>query len=482
MQETRDYILLYVNGNRLKIYGDDIFQPLADFLRYGLQITGTKVVCSEGDCGSCTVVQGKPENAKIMYQIVNSCIKYMYQLDCSHIITIEGLHKNGSLNPVQEAMVKNQGTQCGFCTPGFVVAMTAMFENRESLNQHDLKEGLTGNLCRCTGYEPIIKAGMAVDSAGISKFDSLYPPAEIAGDLQKYSQVPVLVKTTEKTFFNPVTVEEAVKFRKENETAVIVSGGTDISVQLNKKMRDPQIILSVGSIDQLNELKIENETLVAGAKISLSQIEAFIENRVPEFYNILKVFGSPQIKNAGTLAGNIANASPIADTIPFLFVMNAEIELTGVNSVRKVNINNFYKGYKVLDMKPDEIITRVFVPLDKPDETLKLYKVSKRKDLDISTFTTAILMKEQAGKIENINIAFGGVAATVLRLPETETFLKGKYFTEANFREAGKIARNEISPISDVRGSKDFRWLLAENIFMKFYFECLEEDKVLCQP
>jgi xanthine dehydrogenase small subunit len=481
MQDLRDYILLYINGKPVKVSKENAFQPLSDFLRYEKQFTGTKVVCSEGDCGSCTVVQGKLENDKINYQIVNSCIKYMYQLDCTHIITVEGLKNNGALNPVQEAMVKHQGTQCGFCTPGFIVAMTNMFEKKDKLNQYDFKEGLTGNLCRCTGYEPIIKAGMSVDSAEISKFDQLYPPVEIVANLKKAAGTPVMIKTAEKTFFNPVTIESAVKFKNENENVVIVSGGTDVSVQLNKRMRDPEILMNTGSIAQMDELKIENDTLIAGAKISLSQIENLIENRVPEFYKILKVFGSPQIKNAGTIAGNIANASPIADTIPYLFVMDAEIELTGINSTRRVNINNFYKGYKILDLNKDEMITRVFVPLDKADETLKLYKVSKRKDLDISTFTAAILLKEKEGKIENINIAFGGVGPTVIRMPKTEEFLKGKFFTETNLREAGKIARSEITPISDVRGSKDFRLLLAENILMKFYFECLEEDKVLCQ-
>ncbi len=239
--------------------------------------------------------------------------------------------------------------------------------------------------------------------------------------------------------------------------------------------------MSTWGIDSLKDLKIENDKLIVGSRVTLSELETFIKDLYPSFYDVLNVFGSPQIRNSGTLAGNIANASPIADTIPFLFVMNAELELSGSNGFRTININNFYKGYKSLDLNNDEFISKITIPLLKNNEKLKLYKVSKRKDLDISTFTASFLMKVNEGKIESINIAFGGVGPIIIRLKKTEEFLKGKFLNEENFIQAGLMSTQEITPISDVRGSKDFRFQLAKNIMKKFYFECLEEEAVLCQ-
>jgi xanthine dehydrogenase small subunit len=221
----------------------------------------------------------------------------------------------------------------------------------------------------------------------------------------------------------------------------------------------------------MNEVSLEKESLMVGGKVTLSSLEHKIKELVPEFHKILDVFGAPQIKNAGTLAGNIANGSPIGDSIPFLMVMEAEVELTGVNGTRWVNMNHLYKGYRSLDLYPDELITRICIPLPKATDHLKLYKVSKRKNLDISTFTAAIWLQQSGNIITDVRVAFGGVGPVVLRLPQTETFLRGKGVTEETFRKAGQLARTEITPISDVRGSQVYRLQLAENILSKFYFE-----------
>lgn len=477
---TRNYILTYINGKQYKITGKYAFNPLSDFLRYDLQLVGTKIVCSEGDCGSCTVVQGKLKNGKPEYKIINSCIKYMHQLDCSHIITVEGLKDNWKINPVQESMVNHHGSQCGFCTPGFVVAMTTLFENKIHLDHNDLKRGLTGNLCRCTGYQQIIEAGTDVNGNEIKKFDMIYPPENVFKSFSEVSEIPVLIESDGKKVFIAGSVAEAVSFKSQNNNTVIVSGGTDTGVQLNKKLREAEVILDISSLKELNEINTENDYISVGAGVTLSRLMEYSESLYPEFHSLLKVFGSPQIRNSGTIGGNIANASPIADTVPFLFVIDAELELTGSNGKRKVKISDFYKGYKVFDLNKDEIITKVYIPLLKNDYNLKLFKVSKRKDLDIATFTAAFMYKEIQGKIEDINISYGGVAPVVLRLPKTEGFLRGKTASESDFRKAGRIACDEIYPISDVRGSKDFRSQLAENIMMKFYFECFEKEKVLC--
>jgi len=227
-------------------------------------------------------------------------------------------------------------------------------------------------------------------------------------------------------------------------------------------------MLSLTKIDALNSLGEENGHIAVGANVSLTSFEEFIRDRIPELYRILHVFGSPQIKNAGTLVGNIANGSPIGDTLPYLFVADAQLEIAGTAGTRLVPINSFYLGYKQFDLRAEEIITRVFVPI--VNDTLKLYKVSRRRDLDISAFTAAIRLRVN-GHIEEARIAYGGVAPTVVRLPKTESFLTGKAPTLDVFERAGELARSEVKPISDVRGSAAYRSQLAENIMCKFWHE-----------
>ncbi|MFN4149584.1 MAG: xanthine dehydrogenase small subunit [Candidatus Sericytochromatia bacterium] len=482
MSNSRNYILLYINGKKTKITGDLVFKSLSDFLRYEKQLVGTKVVCAEGDCGSCTVVHGRLENNKINYKPVTSCIKYIYDLDCTHIITVEGLKSNGCMNPIQESMVKNHGAQCGFCTPGIVVAMTSLLQNKEDLSLGEIKEGLSGNLCRCTGYESIVKSCMDVAKTDIKNFDELYNQQEIIEEIKKVKKIPVVIEHEDRIFFGPNNVYEAFEFKKTHLDGLsIISGGTDISLQFNKGIRHAKVIMSTQGIDSLKELKVEGDNLIVGSRVTLTELEEFTKDLYPDFSNMLKVFGSPQIRNSGTLAGNIANASPIADTLPFLYVMDALVDLSGSNGTRTVNINDFYKGYKILDLKPDEIITKITIPLLKENQTLKVYKISKRKDLDISTFTAGFLMTKNQEKIESIKIALGGVGPMVIRAKQAEEFLKDKNLTQENIKEAGKLAKNEIAPISDVRGSKEFRLQLAENIMKKFYFDCMEKDSLICQ-
>lgn len=481
MEKSRNYVSFYINGKKHKATGENVFKSLSDYLRYEKQQVGTKVVCAEGDCGSCTIAFGRIKENKFEYQNINSCIKYVYQLDGTHVISVEGLKSNSCLTAVQECMVNEHGTQCGFCTPGFVVAMTTLYENQDKLSPKDLKDGLAGNLCRCTGYDSIIKAGLNIDSKKVSKYETLYPSKDMIDELKKDFETPIYIEYEDKKFFSPVEISQAINFKNENNNVTIVSGGTDISVQVNKKMRDPDTIMSIASVKDLNEVKVEKDFISFGSRVTLTKLEEYCIEFYPEFADILKVFGSPQIKNSATLSGNIANASPIADTTPFLFIMNAELELTGLNGSRKVNINNFYKGYKVLDLAKDEMITRVFIPILKDNEKLKLYKISKRRDLDISTFTAAFKLVEENNIIKEINIAYGGVGPTILRLKETEEFLKGKELNPTNMNEAGKIAIKEITPISDVRGSKDFRLQLAENILMKLYFDLQDKGEKVCQ-
>jgi len=472
---VRDHILIHINGREHRIEGDAAFETLANYLRQGVGATGTKIVCEEGDCGACTVLTRRA--AADDYRPVNSCILNLAQLDGSSIVTVEGLsevktvsrgdaetrredHRENVLHPVQAAMVQCHGAQCGYCTPGFVVAMAGMFETCDRVNEKQVRDGLTGNLCRCTGYEPIIKAALAVDGAPAAKMRERYPSLPDANDSVQVG-----------TFCAPATLDEAIAFKREHSGCTIVQGGTDVGVWVNKRNYAARAMLSLAKIDSLRELREEDGTIVAGANTTLADFETFIADRIPELAGILAIFGSPQIKNAGTLVGNIANGSPIGDTLPYLFVAGAMLEMNA--GTRSVPIDRFYLGYRKFDLQPGEIITRVRLSIVR--DTLKLYKVSRRKDLDISAFTAAIRLAMTGDHIDRAGIAYGGVAPTVVRLPRTEAFLAGKTATLDTFEQAGRIARTEIKPISDVRGSADYRLQLAENIMAKFWYEVFGE-------
>jgi xanthine dehydrogenase small subunit len=447
----RDHIVFAINGREHRIGGREIYATLANWLRYDACATGTKIVCEEGDCGACTVLIRRSKHEEFVP--VNSCILSLCQLDGASIVTVEGLR----MNAVQQSMIAHHGAQCGYCTPGFVVAMSGLFETCDRVTEKQVRDGLTGNLCRCTGYEPIIKAALAVDGKSMPKMREVYPEVPDAKDAVRIEN-----------FFAPTTLADAVRFKADNPGCTILQGGTDVGVWINKRRFQLPAMLLLGKIAALGQLSEKQNQIAAGANVSLAAFEQFIEKRIPELYRILNIFGSPQIKYAGTLVGNIANGSPIGDTLPYLFVADAQLEIAGSKGTRTVPINSFYRGYKKFDLQPDEIITRVFVPV--VDDTVKLYKVSRRKDLDISAFTAAIRMRMN-GRIEDVRIAYGGVAPTVIRLPKTESFLEGKPPSREVFERAGEIARGEIKPISDVRGSADYRLQLAENILCKFWHE-----------
>jgi xanthine dehydrogenase small subunit len=478
----RDYILFHVNGKEHRARGREVFTTLSNWLRYDVGATGTKIVCEEGDCGACTVLVAGDD----WYAPVNSCIQSLWQLDGASIVTVEGLSLDGQLNPVQEAMVQCHGAQCGYCTPGFVVAMAGLFEGYgppgacsrneppqhrgEKLTEKQVRDGLTGNLCRCTGYEPIIKAALAIDETAMPGLATRYGYGPATPD-------SVLIEAEGRTFFAPATLKEAIEFKASHPGCTIVQGGTDVGVWINKRGFAPATMLSLRKIAELTSLTAASETsdekkrgevpgtITAGANVTLADFERFIEHRIPQLFAILNIFGSPQIKNAGTLVGNIANGSPIGDTLPFLFVAGAELELAGLNGTRRVPVESFYLGYRKLDLRGDEIITRVIIP--PVSDTLRLYKVSRRKDLDISAFTAAIRLRIVDHTIADARVAYGGVGPIVIRMPKTEQFLAGKPLRLETFERAGSIAASEVSPISDVRGSREYRLLLAENVMAK---------------
>ena len=455
-----------INGRQHEVAGPAAFQTLANYLR-DQGATGTKIVCAEGDCGSCTVLVRRGGSD---FQAVNSCIQSLAQLDECSIVTVEGIASGAALHPVQQSMIDHYGSQCGYCTPGFVVAMAGLTEGGKPLDEQAVRDGLTGNLCRCTGYEPIVKAALATDASKAPRLCDRYPAMNHDGEA-------VLLEAEGRTFFAPVSLDDAIRFKREHAAATIVQGGTDVGVWVNKRNFAASALLSLAKIAELDAIVADDAQIAVGANASLTALEAAVRERIPELHGILKIFGSPQIRNAGTLVGNIANGSPIADTLPYLFVAGAELEIAGRSSRRRVPVERFYRGYKTFDLEPDEIITRVFVPTvtSRKDRVLRLYKVSRRTDLDISAFTAAILLRIDGERIAGARVAYGGVAPVVMRMPRLEAFLTGTPGELETFEAAGAVARGEVSPISDVRGSREYRLQLCENILPKFYFDAFTE-------
>ena len=473
----RDHLLLFINGQRHEVRGRDAFLSLSDYLRLRCGLVGTKIVCSEGDCGACTTLIGRQRGreAAFNYKPVDSCIQFLFQLDGAHVVTVEGFRRDGTLSGVQQAMVDCHGSQCGFCTPGFVMSMTGLLEEESTLEESHLRTGLTGNLCRCTGYTPILEAGMKCNEAEHQRLGELYQATPMIAELQPHASEPVRIDTVaygeQQIACCPTTLDDALDFLAAHPTAAIVAGATDIGVRANKAHKLPPTILDLNRIAELDFVAVDSGVVRCGARASWTALLNAFRQQAPEFARILQLFGAPQIRHVGTIAGNIANASPIADSLPFLFVMEATLVLASQSGRREVNINEFYHGYKKLDLKPGELIVEVRIPLPAADELLQLYKVSRRRDLDISGFTAAVRMQLDGESIKQASIAFGAVGPTVLRAKQTERFLVGEPLTLETMQTAGDIAVSEVTPIDDVRGSAEYRRQLTRNVLLKFYHQ-----------
>jgi xanthine dehydrogenase small subunit len=345
-----------------------------------------------------------------------------------------------------------------------VVSLYDTMQREGKLTAHSARRGLVGNLCRCTGYDSIIKAAIETDTTNLKPLD------HDGSALATVAKEEVSIATKDFRFFKPASLQSALRFRSENPNCLIVSGATDLGVQCNKGTRKLSVVLSTHGILELNSIVVSKDFMRIGAGVTLTKLEETSADCLPELSRFLAYFGSPLIKNAGTLAGNLVNGSPIADTVPALFALDAEIEIASVSGTRKVNIHNFYTGYRKTVLTPQEMVTSIRIPLPDKNDIFKLYKISRRKDLDIASFGAAVWMRRN-GIIDDIRIAYGGVAPTVVRVGAAESILRGKTATLELFEEAGRAARDAVAPISDVRGSSDYRLALAENILVKFWHD-----------
>jgi xanthine dehydrogenase small subunit len=477
--KTRDHIVFYLNGRRIEVRGADALKPLAHLLRYQFGLPGTKVVCSEGDCGACTVLIAPFRQAEIQkFRSINACIAPAYSLDLCHVVTVEGLAIGGELSTVQQAMVDNHGGQCGYCTPGFVCAMTVLAEDclaeNKIISEKRARNYLTGNLCRCTGYEPILKAATAIELDKVISLSRYVSQASIE-DFSALSSFDILIQDQNFELNMPGTLTQAVRLKKQSPELRIVGGATDLGVLLNKDKLKLVKVMSLAHVSELEQIQHSGNKIVVGATVTLATLESVLRQQCSELQGIIKVFASPQIKNAGTLVGNVVNASPIADTIPALMVLEGKVIVSSGAGARQIPITEFYKGYKQLDLAADEIVTHIEFEIPSATQVFKLYKVAPRKDLDISVVTCALLFTLKNKKIEAARLAFGGVGPTVLRLSKLEAKLIGQDFSSEVFVQLGLDVEKEIAPISDLRGTKEFRLQLAKNLLKKCYREVSAE-------
>lgn len=456
---------------------DDIAPSLTvlQFLRLTMVQTGTKEGCASGDCGACTVVVGECVNEAMIYKAINACITPMATLHGKQLITVEYLASGERLHPVQQAMVDCHGSQCGFCTPGFVMSLYAWWRAVKSgvidADRHSIDIALSGNLCRCTGYQPILRA--AQQALADQESDAVdRQQAEVMAQLQAIHAQPAgFVRALNTHFFIPNDCTALVQCLKDYPTAQLVAGATDLGLEITQALKTPTVLIYTGNVTDMKVITETDTTVRIGAAVTFSEMTPLVQRHFPAFGQLLDRFASLQIRNVGTLGGNIANASPIGDAAPVLIALQARLKLTGLTGTRWVPIQEFFTGYRTTVLQPDEVIECFEWPKLTDAQELKVYKLSKRFDDDISAVCMALRIERDDQVVRDVHLGFGGMAATPAGAINTERFLHGKIFNEDTVLKAGEKLREDFSPLSDVRASAEYRVAMAGNLLLR---ACLE--------
>lgn len=455
------------------------YQPtttVLNYLRSQPCHKGVKEGCAEGDCGACTVVLGELHHDKIRYKAVDSCLVFLAMLHGKQLLTVENLATGqtfDSLHPVQKAMVETNGSQCGFCTPGIMMSLFSLYKDHQQPSPEHINDYLTGNLCRCTGYKPIIEA--AVQSCihqGKDQFTQ--DEGKIQALLQSIPTESIHLNSASSPYFQPKTLSEVFEMKVKQPDSLLLSGATDIALRVTKQHQTLPPVLDLSQVKELQTIQETETSLTLGAGLHLNQVMSLVQKDFPAFYQILEVFGSRQIRNLATLGGNLGTASPIGDTAPILMAYNATILLESLKSgQREVSLDDFFKGYRETARTPEEVIVAVRLPKTNAEKTwVRSYKISKRKDLDISTLSGGFrLERNTQNEVTAIKLVYGGMAAITKRAQKTESFLIGKKWTRPQIEEAMTQIDKDFTPISDVRGSVEMRRIAAKNLLLKFWSE-----------
>ena len=483
-------------GERVSLANVPPTRTLLEVLREDLQCTGTKEGCNEGDCGACTVVlgeltpasTGEAGQATVRYRAVNSCIRLAHSIDGMALWTVEDLaadpliqpvapaptHAPAPLHPAQEAMVQNHASQCGFCTPGFVMSLFAMYQNHvcqgQAISRELAQEELSGNLCRCTGYRPILDAAQQMQSLPAM-------PVDETSLLLKLKQLSVTSPGLEPdlAYIRPTTLAQLLAERAKHPQAQIVAGCTDVGLWINKMHMHLKQVLDVTRVHELRQIERHDGHLAIGAAATLTDAFAALVTERPQLHAFATRFAGLPVRNAGTLGGNVANGSPIGDSMPLLIALGASVVLmslrAGQQVARELPLEQLYTGYRKNVMAADEVLAWVKLPPPLSDEFCRAYKISKRFDDDISAVCLALSLRLADGQVAAVSIGAGGVAATPVRAVRTEAALRGRPWTQATVQAAISILRTEFQPISDMRASSSYRTQVLGNLLQRFWLE-----------
>lgn len=438
-----------LNGEAVTVDGNSPTRTLLDYLREECGLTGTKEGCNEGDCGACSIMITDDDGTKAL----NACILFLPQLHGKSVRTVEGLAApDGTLHPVQSEMIENHGSQCGFCTPGFIMSMAAAHQNGET--NHD--DVMAGNLCRCTGYVPIIRAARAAEKFAKPKHLQI-------------NKLPVTKTIQSERVFVPKTSDELADWYIGNPDATLIGGATDVGLWVNKDLCDLSSVAFIGQIDDLRGIEISDSGMAIGASVTLSQLHKAVAKKYASLGELVRRYGSTQVRNAATIGGNIANGSPIGDSPPALIALGAQLYLRRGDDFRNMALEDYFIDYGKQDRKIGEFIIGVAIP-EQPNN-LKCYKITKRFDQDISTLCGCFNITRHSGKITSARIAFGGMAETPKRATSVETALIGKPWTQDTITAAVTKFSTDYQPISDVRASAAYRAQTAQNLLQRYFDE-----------
>lgn len=480
MQQIR----FFLNDEQVNIDNIAPTTTLLDWLRETKRLTGTKEGCGEGDCGACTVLVGKMVDGKLVYRSVNACIRFVASLSATHVVTVEHLaRKNGVLHPLQQALADCHGSQCGFCTPGIVMSLYALLMQNSKPSRAEIETALQGNLCRCTGYEAIFRAvETAVTMLAGATPDKLTENRDmlIAALASIKPKRTIRIFNGQQRSIIPFDLSELAQIYATEPNAVIVAGATDVGLWVTKQMRQLSPVVFINHLAELQVITESKRGLIIGAGVTYSTAEAAIARLHPELGPFIKRIGGQQVRNMGTIGGNIANGSPIGDMPPVLIALGASLHLRSVSGKRRIALEDYFLEYGKQDRLPGEFVEAVEIPARPATDKFLVYKISKRRDEDISALCGAFRISlDKSNQVASARIAFGGMAGTPKRATNTEKFLVGKPWTEDTAREASESMKLDYQPLTDWRASADYRLLAAQNLLVRFYLETTGETASL---